>query len=119
MWLTGEEGYTAGNEHAACKDVPQTIPRCPRKGGGTETHMNEWFTMMKDGTPAYSNFDIAAYLAEVVLLGCVALRVGPGRRMEWDGPGSALAQHPRKTPPASPSATTARVGKPESSRLAR
>jgi hypothetical protein len=48
--------------------------------------MQEWFQMMKEGTPAYSNFDIAAYLAEVVLLGCVALRVGPGRRMEWDGP---------------------------------
>ena len=85
--LTGEEGYVPGNQHEACKAVPQTIPRCPRRGGETESHMNEWFTMMKDGTPAYSNFDIAAYLAEVVLLGAVALRVGPSRRMEWDGPG--------------------------------
>ncbi len=42
--------------------------------------------MMKEGTPAYSNFDIAAYLTEVILLGCVALRVGEGVRMEWDGP---------------------------------
>ena len=42
--------------------------------------------MMKQGTPAYSNFDIAAYLTEIILLGCVALRVGVGQRMAWDGP---------------------------------
>jgi hypothetical protein len=42
--------------------------------------------MMRDGTPAYSNFDIAAYLTEIILLGCIAMRVGVGRRMDWDGP---------------------------------
>jgi hypothetical protein len=42
--------------------------------------------MMRDGTPAYSNFDVAAYLTEIILLGCIALRVGVGRRMDWDGP---------------------------------
>ena len=48
--------------------------------------MQEWFRMMKEGTPAYSNFDIAAYLTEIILLGCVALRLGEGVRMDWDGP---------------------------------
>jgi hypothetical protein len=48
--------------------------------------MGEWFKMMKDGTPSYSNFEISGYLAEVILLGCVALRCGEGKRMEWDGP---------------------------------
>ena len=42
--------------------------------------------MMRTGEPAYSNFDIAAYLTEIILLGCIAMRVGEGRRMEWDGP---------------------------------
>jgi len=43
--------------------------------------------MMRDpAKTAYSNFEIAGYLAEVILLGCVALRVGEGKRMEWDGP---------------------------------
>ncbi len=65
--------------HEACKDVPQTIPRSPG-------HVEEWFRMMKDGTPSYSNFDIAAYLTEIILLGAVASRVGEGRPMEWDGP---------------------------------
>jgi hypothetical protein len=78
--MKGEDQFTAGDKHDACKAVPQTIPRSPG-------HMQEWINMMKDGTPAYSNFDIAAYLAEVILLGCVALRVGEGERMEWDGPG--------------------------------
>ncbi len=84
--LNGEKEFTPGDQHAACTTVPQTIPRSPRNGGLTNRHMQERFIMMKDGTPAYSNFDIAAYLAEVILLGCVALRVGEGRRMEWDGP---------------------------------
>jgi hypothetical protein len=74
-----EKEFIAGDKDESCKAVPQSIPRSPG-------HMEEWFRMMKDGTPAYSNFDIAAYLAEVILLGCVAERVGEGRRMEWDGP---------------------------------
>jgi predicted dehydrogenase len=82
--MSGQENYVPGDQHEACKAVPQTIPRSSQ--GGTLGHMAEWFRMMKDGTPAYSNFDIAAYLAEVILLGCVAERVGEGRRMVWDGP---------------------------------
>jgi hypothetical protein len=75
--------YIPGEQDAACKAVEQTLPRI---SAGTKSHMNEWFTMMKGGAPAYSNFDIAAYLTEIILLGCIALRVGVGRRMEWDGP---------------------------------
>jgi hypothetical protein len=77
--VNGDKEFVPGDQHEACLGVPKTIPRSPG-------HMEEWFLMMKNGTPAYSNFDIAAYLAEVILLGCVALRVGEGRRMEWDGP---------------------------------
>jgi hypothetical protein len=77
--MNDSAGFRPGDQHEACKDVPQVIPRSPG-------HMQEWFRMMKDGVPAYSNFEIAGYLAEVILLGCVALRMGEGRRMEWDGP---------------------------------
>jgi hypothetical protein len=43
---------------------------------------------MKAGKPelAFSNFAIAAYLTEIILLGCIALRVGEGRQMKWNGP---------------------------------
>jgi hypothetical protein len=77
--LKGQDEYQAGDTHEACKPIPQTIPRSPG-------HMQEFIRMIKDGTPAYSNFDIAAYLTEIILLGCVALRVGEGVRMDWDGP---------------------------------
>ncbi len=77
--MKGQEEMVAGDKHEACKAVPQIIPRSPG-------HMQEWFRMMKDGTPAFSNFDVAAYLTEIILLGCVALRVGEGHRMDWDGP---------------------------------
>ena len=77
--LNGKNEYIAGDQDEACKAVPQTIPLSPG-------HMQEWFRMMKEGVPAYSNFDIAAYLTEIILLGCVALRVGVAKRMEWDGP---------------------------------
>ncbi len=77
--LKDEEKFKNGRDHEACKAVPQTIPRSPG-------HDKEWFRMMQTGEPAFSNFDIAAYLTEIILLGCIALRVGEGTRMEWDGP---------------------------------
>jgi len=77
--MKGEDEMRAGKDHDACKAVPESIPRSPG-------HMREWFQMMKEGTPAYSNFDIAAYLTEIILLGCIALRVGEGVKMDWDGP---------------------------------
>jgi hypothetical protein len=79
VMLEGEQEYVRGDKHEACKAVEETIPRSPG-------HMQEWFRMMKDGTPAYSNFDIAAYLTEIILLGCIAERVGEGVRIDWDGP---------------------------------
>jgi len=77
--LKGEDDLKNGKDHEACKAVPQSIPRSPG-------HDQEWFRMMKTGEPSYSNFEIAGYLTEIILLGCIALRVGEGHRMEWDGP---------------------------------
>jgi predicted dehydrogenase len=59
------------------KGPDQTIPRSPG-------HYKEWIDACKGGNPAFSNFDIAAYLTEIILLGCVAIRAG--KRVEWDGP---------------------------------
>ena len=76
LMLKGESGFSAMEKHEAAKTIPQTIPRSPG-------HNEEWFRMMRDGTPAYSNFAIASKLTEIILLGCVALRVG--KEMKWDG----------------------------------
>lgn len=85
--LEGEKEYTSSEKHDAVIKVPQTIPRSPG-------HDQEWFAAMRGGPAAYSNFDIAAYLTEIILLGCVALRSGVGHRLDWDGPNMRATNAP-------------------------
>jgi predicted dehydrogenase len=61
------------------KRPPQTLPRIP-KGD----HHEDFFIACKGGRPACSNFDFAGPLAEAVLLGNLAVRLG--KKIEWDGP---------------------------------
>jgi predicted dehydrogenase len=82
--LKDEKELTRATEHEATKAIPQTIPRNLFKGGTDERQHQEWIAACKGGAPAYSNFDVAAYLTEIMLLGCVALRTGT--KLEWDGP---------------------------------
>ena len=82
----GEMKFARGADHEACKAVPLTIPRNEGAGGDDERQKREWFRMIRGGPPAYSNFDIAAYLTEIILLGCVAMNVGVGKKLDWDGP---------------------------------
>jgi predicted dehydrogenase len=84
--MNEEKGLTPGDQHEAVKAVPQTIPRNEFQGekDSDKRHHLEWIESCKTGKPSYSNFDIAAYLTEIILLGCVAVRVG--KKLEWDGP---------------------------------
>ena len=77
--LKDDEKFIHGSKHPATQDVPQTIRRSPG-------HWKEWIEMIKGGPASYSNFEIAGYLTEIILLGCIALKVGEGMPMEWDGP---------------------------------
>ncbi len=94
MLADNEKKFTDGSKHEAAMAVPQTIKRAegppsadPKKNWSTDEKQKwEWFQMMRGGAPAYSNFDIAAYLTETILLGCVAMQVGVGQRLDWDGP---------------------------------
>ena len=86
LMRSDEKKFAKGSEHEACKAVPITIMRNEGKEGDDHRQKAEWFRMMRGGAPAYSNFDIAAYLTEIILLGCVAMRVGVGRKLDWDGP---------------------------------
>ena len=85
--LKGESEFVSGDKHPSCIGVPETLPRSPG-------HEEEWFEMMKSGRPSFSNFDIAAYLTETILLGCVALRVGVGHKLDWDGPNMRATNEP-------------------------
>jgi predicted dehydrogenase len=55
-------------------------------------HYKEWIAACKGGEPAKSNFDYAALLTEVILLGNVALRAG--QKIEWDGPNMRASNCP-------------------------
>ena len=83
--MNDEKAFVDGDKHEACVGVPKTIPR---SGGDYGSHFREWLNAMKEGKPelAYSRFGIAGTLTESLLLGCVALRIGVGKKMEWDGP---------------------------------
>ncbi|HXU75369.1 MAG TPA: Gfo/Idh/MocA family oxidoreductase [Methylomirabilota bacterium] len=82
--LKDEKELVNGNVHEAAKAVPKTIPRNMHEGEADLKQHLEWIAACKGGPEPYSNFAIAAYLTEIILLGCVALRVG--KKLEWDGP---------------------------------
>ncbi len=93
VMMNDEKEYTQSDRHEAVKAVPETLPR--HHSRDTDTAMKkEWFAAIKGGPPAYSNFDIAAFLTETILLGCVALRTGVGHRLEWDGPNMRATNAP-------------------------
>ena len=74
------------------KKSPQTLPRSPG-------HHREWITGCKGGPPAGSNFDVAGPLAEVVLLGNIAIRLGQklyenGLKLYYDGPNMKITNLP-------------------------
>jgi len=82
--LKDDKEFVNGREHEAAKAVPVTLPRNTLAPDTDAKQHLEWIAACKGGPTPYSNFDIAAYLTEIILLGCVALRVG--KRLEWDGP---------------------------------
>ena len=90
--LKGEKDLVDGKSHEAVKAIPQTIPRNAFQGDTDKRHHLEWIAGCKGGPTPYSNFDIAAYLTEIILLGCVALRTG--KKLEWDGPNMRATNAP-------------------------
>jgi Oxidoreductase family, NAD-binding Rossmann fold/Oxidoreductase family, C-terminal alpha/beta domain len=82
--LKDEKEFLQGADHGAAKAIPEYIPRNAFTGDRDARHHLEWIAACKGGRPGYSDFDIAGYLTEIILLGCVALRAG--EKLEWDGP---------------------------------
>jgi predicted dehydrogenase len=94
--LKDDKEMSMASRHPAAIAIPQTIPRnaFDNKEPPDMRHHMEWFAACKSGKheTAYSNFEIAAYLTEIILLGCVALRAG--QKLEWDGPGMKAKNAP-------------------------
>jgi len=103
LWvkLKDDKELQAAAKHPAVASIPETLARntfmvqyADRGIQPDQAHHMEWIAACKSGKfdTAYSNFDIAAYLTEIILLGCVALRAG--KKLEWDGPGMAAKNAP-------------------------
>ena len=90
--LTDDKEFVASKNSAAVKAIPQTIPRNAFQGDTDKRHHLEWIAGCKGGPTPYSNFDVAAYLTEIILLGCVAMRTG--KKLEWDGPNMRATNAP-------------------------
>ena len=80
MRLNDEPAMKHQRDHGAVAAIPENFVKCV---GG---HYKEWVDACKGGRTPYSEFAIAAYLTEIILLGCVAVRVGVGKKLDWDGP---------------------------------
>jgi len=79
-------GNYGGSPRMMPESAHQAFPRPPKtlervKG----THTGDFLRACKDGTPACSNFDYSGPLTEMVLLGCLAIKAGVGKTVEWDG----------------------------------
>ena len=84
LMIVGDKGKMYGDRIIPEKKAqeigppPRMLPRSPG-------HYVEWIQACKGGKPAGSNFvDHAAHLAEVVLLGNIAIRTK--EKLLWDGP---------------------------------
>jgi predicted dehydrogenase len=91
LMIVGDKGKMYGHRiipETKAKEIgtpPRVLPRSPG-------HYVEWIQACKGGTPAGSNFlDHAAHLAEVVLLGNIALRSKV--KLLWDGPNLRITNY--------------------------
>jgi hypothetical protein len=78
--MTGEPSLMSEERRKEFTMPKPSIPRC------ASNHFAEWVTACKGGRAAFSNFDHAGPLTEMVLLGNLAVRAGVGKKVQWDGP---------------------------------
>jgi predicted dehydrogenase len=89
--LVGDKGVmTIGEFGEACRIIPEEAHKAfpmPAKQltRVKGTHQDDFFQACHNGTQACSNFEYAAPLAQIALLGNLAMLAGLKRRVEWDG----------------------------------
>jgi predicted dehydrogenase len=87
----GDKGIMVSGNYC---DGPRIVPedkhrafpvpdkKLPRLKG---THQQDFLKALKEGKPASSDFEYGAKLTEMLFVGCLAERAGPGKKVEWDG----------------------------------
>ncbi len=96
--LKSDQKFLHYTKHPAMANYPERIVRNRYGKDGHPSHPQEWLTAIKENKPeiCYSRFDITAQLTEIMLLGCVSLRVG--KKIEWDGPNMRAVNCPEAAP---------------------
>ena len=98
--LNDDKKFVHYKKHPAVAEdkIAVTLPRNKFTGDNDKRHHLEWLDAIKQGKPklCYSRFDITAKLTEIMLLGCVSLRVG--KKLEWDGPNMSATNCPEAAP---------------------
>ena len=99
--FVGDKGFmTIGPFGDGCRMVPEEAHRAfPKKPPATlprikGTHQDDFFRACRGGEPACANFEYSEPLAEIVLLGDIAMLAGAGKRIEWDGAGMRCTNLP-------------------------
>jgi predicted dehydrogenase len=73
------------DDYVGFKGPEKSLPR-------SQGHHKDWVLACKGGASAMANFDYAAFLTEVVVLGNVALRVG--KKIDWNAENMAATNCP-------------------------
>jgi hypothetical protein len=96
--LKDDKKYIHYLKHPALAQFAERIPRNRYGQSSKPNHALEWLAAVKENKPelCYSRFEIASRLTEIMLLGCVALRVG--QKIEWDGPKMVAINCPQAAP---------------------
>jgi predicted dehydrogenase len=96
--LKGDPKFIHYTKHPVMAHFAERIPRNSFGKDNGSAHAQEWLTAVKENQPelCYSRFDITSRLTEIMLLGCVSLRVG--QKIEWDGPKMVAKNCPEAAP---------------------
>lgn len=98
--IVGDKGVISmGSFGDGCRIVPEEAHQAfpvpdkllPRVKG---THPEDFFQACRNGTQACANFEYSAPLAEIALLGDIAILAGLKQRVEWDGAGMRCTNRP-------------------------
>ncbi len=87
--LEGDDKCRGVQDHEAGKAIPVTLPRA-------KDHMREWLDACKGEGRTFQGFDTSACIAEIAMVGMVAMRLG--KPVEWDSAALQVKGEPEAEP---------------------
>lgn len=90
-FYVGDKGvmYTAtygGSPHILPMEKHKAFPAPDKKIPRVKNHFGNFLDGCRGGELPCSNFEVAARLTEIILVGDLAIKAGLGKKIEWDGP---------------------------------